>query len=110
MVGRPKKKFTDKQIKEIGNYALVGCQNNTIATLIEIPVNTLTRHFGNFLTKKRAERKYKLKQAQFDKAVISKDTGMLCFLGKNELGQSDRQNLDLNFSFSDFVKAVNGNK
>jgi len=94
-MARPKKEFTDLQIKKIARYALAGCQNNTIATLMDVPVNTLTRHFGKLLTKKRAERKYKLRKAQYDKAVITKDTGMLCFLGKNELEQTDSKDINL---------------
>lgn len=93
-MGRPKREFTEEQIKQLEEYALAGCQNNTIATLMDIPINTLKRHFGKLLTKKRCFRKYLLRKAQWDKAVISKDTGMLCFLGKNELEQTDKQDLE----------------
>lgn len=92
-MGRPLREFTDEQINQMQDYALAGCQNNTIATIMDIPIETLTRRFGKILTKKRAERKYNIRQAQSDKALISKDTGMLCFLGKNELGQTDKQEI-----------------
>lgn len=91
-MARPSKKFTDEQVKVIADYAFHGCQNNTIATLLDIPVNTLTRHFGKLLTKKRCERKLYLRKAQ-DRKAGEGDTGMLCFLGKNELGQSDKQEI-----------------
>lgn len=73
--------------------AFNGCQNNTIATLMDIPINTLIRHFGKLLTKKRAERKNALREAQTQKAIKTKDTAMLCFLGKNELDQTDKQEI-----------------
>lgn len=50
----------DEQIEQMQEYALAGCQNNTIATKINIPIETLTRRFGKLLTKKRAERKYNI--------------------------------------------------
>lgn len=89
MAGRPKREFTDEQVKLIEDYAFHGCQNNTIATLLDIPINTLTRHFGKLLTKKRAERKYNLhiNQDKMAKTVPA----MAIFLGKNELGQTDKQ-------------------
>lgn len=97
-MARPKREFSDEQINEMQNYAFNGCQNNTIATLMDIPIETLVRRFGKLLTKKRAERKWALRMAQTSKAIDSKDTGMLCFLGKNELGQTDKQTTELNLS------------
>jgi hypothetical protein len=43
------------------------------------------------LTQKRAERNYALRKSQTDKALNEKNPTMLIFLGKNELGQTDRQ-------------------
>ena len=88
-MARPKRKFTDEQVAEIEKYALAGCQNNTIATLMDIPIHTLTRHYGKFLTKKRCERKYKLRLAQ--DLLVNTNVAMAIFLGKNELGQTDKQ-------------------
>lgn len=93
MAGRPKREFTDEQVKQILDYAFHGCQNNTIATLMDIPINTLTRHFGKLLTKKRCERKYELRKAQ-DKAVSAGNPALLIFLGKNELKQKDKQEFE----------------
>ena len=72
-------------------YALEGCQNNTIATLMNIPTETLVRRFGEKLTKKRAERKYNLRKIQ--NAWAQKNHGMAIFLGKNELDQADTTQL-----------------
>ena len=92
--GRPKRKFTDEQVALMEKYALAGCQNNTIATLMDIPIETLVRRFGKLLTKKRCERKYNLRVAQ--NALCLTHPGMAIFLGKNELGQKDKQEYEHN--------------
>jgi hypothetical protein len=92
MAGRGKKtQIPEEQLKIAEKYAYNNCKNATICTILgwdrqwlEGRPDILTR-----LTKKRAEREVKLRQAQTDKALTSKDTTMQIFLGKNELGQSD---------------------
>ncbi len=89
MAGRPKSSFSNEQIKEMSDYALDGCQNNTIATIMDIPKTSLIRHFGKLLTKKRCERKQLLRAIQ---TVLAKtNPAMAIFLGKNELNQVDKQ-------------------
>ena len=88
MAGRPKASFSDEEIAEIEQYALDGCQTGTIATLTGIAYNTLDRHFGKNLTKKRAERKQKLRVNQ--NKLSENNPAMAIFLGKNELGQTDK--------------------
>ncbi len=91
-MARPLREFSDKMIGEIEACALVGCQNNTIASKLDIPINTLTRRFGKLITKKRAERKYNIRAAQA-KAIEQGNPAMLIFLGKNELNQVDKQEI-----------------
>ena len=88
-MARPKRVFTDEQIQEMESYALEGGQNNTIATVMSIPLTTLIRRFGKLLTKKRAERKLFLRRTQTLLAVTN--PAMAIFLGKNELKQTDKQ-------------------
>ncbi len=88
-MARPKTEFTEKQIVQMQEYALEGCQNNTIATLMDIPKTTLIRRFGHLLHKKRCERKLTLRKLQLAQAKNS--PAMAIFLGKNELGQTDKQ-------------------
>ncbi len=88
--GRPERKFTKEQIAEMEKYALAGCQNTTIANLMDIPKETLSRRFGTLLTKRRCERKYILRVAQ-NKLAGDGNPAMLIFLGKNELEQADKQ-------------------
>ena len=74
-----------RRMKEL---ALAGCQNNTIASIMGIPMNTLLDNHRKLLTKKRAERKLMLRQAQ--NKHLEKNPAMCIFLGKNELEQADK--------------------
>ncbi len=91
-VGRPKRVFTQVQIKQMTQLALNGCQNNTIATIMDIPKETLVVNFGQLLTKKRCERKNNLRKMQ-NTAAKKGNPALLIFLGKNELGQADKQDI-----------------
>lgn len=90
-MARPKRVFNDEIVQQMQQYALEGCQNNTIATILDIPMTTLKRRFGKLLTKKRCERKQKLREYQLDLAKTN--PAMAIFLGKNELGQTDKQTI-----------------
>ena len=88
-MARPKRQFTDEDEQKMYEYALSGCQNGTIATLMCIPLTTLIRRFGSALREKRAERKYNLRKHQTVQSVHN--PAMAIFLGKNELNQTDKQ-------------------
>lgn len=91
MAGRPKRQFTDEQRAQINQMALDNCHFETIAMALEIPVNTLKRHFGRFIRQKRAEGRTILRrnQVKMSKTIPA----MAIFLGKNELEQSDKQEI-----------------
>jgi hypothetical protein len=86
--GRPKRKFTDEQVRQIEQMAADNCHFETIAMALEIPVNTLKRHFGRFITQKRAKGRTDLRRTQ--RKLASTNPAMAIFLGKNELGQEDK--------------------
>jgi len=91
-----KKELTPEQIDQIGKYAYEGCQNGTIAALMDIPESTFQGLAkDNFvrciLRKKRAERKLWLREAQMRQ--IDKGPVMAIFLGKNELEQADKKDV-----------------
>ena len=90
-MARPKRVFTDEEEAIIANYALDGGKNNTIASALSIPVNTLTNRFSGLLKEYRAYRKLKLARNQTRQSVASPQ--MAIFLGKNELGQVDKQEI-----------------
>lgn len=89
MAGRPKRTFSEGEIALIEQYALDGCQTGTIATLMGIAYNTLNRHFGKNMHKKRCERKQSLRAKQ--NKLADNHPAMAIFLGKNVLGQVDKQ-------------------
>ncbi len=88
--GRKKREFSKEQIEAITQMAEDNCHVDTIALALSIPKQTLVRRFGMFISQKRAEGRTMLRRAQREKAIDSHDTGMLCFLGKNDLKQSDK--------------------
>ena len=90
-MGRPRLTFTDEQKAKIEEMALNNCHIDTIGLALGIAKNTLIRHFGTFIKQKRAEHRTELRKAQYEKATIGKDAGLLIFLGKNELDQTDKQ-------------------
>ena len=77
----------------MNQLALNGCQNNTIACIMDIPHETLVRCFGKYLTKKRCERKNNLRKLQMQ-AARKLNPALLIFLGKNELEQADKQEVE----------------
>lgn len=91
--GRPKVKFTPEQINQITQAALDNCHIDTIALALGIAKNTLKRHFGPFINQKRAEGRIELAHAQRVKAIDSKDSTMLIWRGKQDLGQADKQEI-----------------
>lgn len=88
-MARPKREFTDEETQKIEEYALNNCHFETIALALEIPVNTLKRRFGRFIKQKRAEGRIRLRGYQTD--LAKNNPAMAIFLGKNELGQTDKQ-------------------
>lgn len=103
-VGRPKRVFTEDEKAQIEQMALDNCHLDTIAIALDIPKQTLVDNFRVFIVQKRAFGRTELRRAQRQKALISKDTGMLCFLGKNELGQADKQEITHSFDWRGLAK------
>lgn len=91
MAGRPKRVFTDEEIQLMEQYARNNCYDNTIAVALDIPMNSLKRHYGKKIQRWRAQGKVDLRHTQRLLAQTSSD--MAKFLGKNELKQVDRQEI-----------------
>lgn len=91
MAGRPKRVFTEDERANIERYARDNCNTETIADATMIPVNTLKRHFGRKLTHWRACGKVELKHNQ--RELAKTNSQMAVHLGKNELGQVDKQTI-----------------
>ena len=78
---------TEDQVSE---WAFNGATTRTIATLCGEDEHTIDRRFGALIAKKRAERRYRLAEAQTRLAIEDGDKTMLIWVGKNELAQSDQ--------------------
>lgn len=89
-VGRPKRIWTDEQRAKIDQMALDNCHMDTIALALDVPKESLVRDFGTIIRQKRAEGRTALRRAQRKQINTP---AMAIFLGKNELGQSDRQDI-----------------
>ena len=87
-MARPKIKIDED---EVARLALLNCHTRTIAKILGYSENTIRRRCGALIEEKRAEHRAELRKAQYEKATIGKDAGLLMFLGKNELDQTDKQ-------------------
>ncbi len=90
--------LTEAQWRKMAEHALDGCQNGTIAGLMDIPVQTIVdnKEIRDFLWKKRCERK-SIKRKEQDKHAKTTPV-MSIFQGKNELGQSDHKTMAVQLS------------
>ncbi len=93
--GKPKFEFIDAQMKKIKAMAFLGCHNETIARVIEVPTATLQSRpdIQVIIKKKRAEHRVDLRKTQ--NKLSKSNPAMAIFLGKNELEQTDRQDINL---------------
>jgi hypothetical protein len=90
--GRPRVEIDLDQVKEL---AAIGCTDDEIAVFFKVSKQTImTRKaeeaFLNALNEGRNNRKMSLRRAQ-TKAALAGSIPMLIWLGKNDLGQVDRQ-------------------
>jgi hypothetical protein len=90
-MARPKKHNLDtKQIEQLASF---GCTNTEMASFFGCSENTI-RRYGEFLTKGRDKGKIKLRQLQWRSAERG-NTSMLIWLGKQILGQTDKQEIEM---------------
>ena len=95
-VGRPRKQYSKATIDRVAECAFSGCQTNTIAMITGLTEEELRGNFTELMQKKRAERKLWLRSMQNEHVKNNPIVGI--FLGKNELGQADKQEIDVNAS------------
>lgn len=73
----------------IANYAKLGASNREIADMMGCDESTIRNRFPALLDKSRSQRKIKLREMQW-KLAEKGNLGMLIWLGKNELNQSEK--------------------
>lgn len=91
-MGRPKKEFTERDINQLKVLARCHCPDSEIAAFMECGESTIKRDFGPLLKEMREAGKANLRAKQYELAMKG-DKTMLVWLGKQILGQRDRQEL-----------------
>ena len=90
-MARPKKYDIDPvQVEKLAGY---GCTNTEIAGVYGCSADLIDKSYSEFLTKGRANLKKRLRKAQLD-AALSGNSTMLIWLGKQMLGQVDKQEIE----------------
>jgi hypothetical protein len=87
--GRPKLEIDGELVEKLAG---IGCPNKEIAAIVGCSVDTLDRHFADVIAKGRENGKTRLRKKQIEVALAGNVT-MLIFLGKNMLGQADKQEI-----------------
>jgi len=87
--GRPKLEIDGDLVEKLAG---IGCPNKEIAAIVGCSVDTLDRHFADVIAKGRENGKTRLRKKQIEVALAGNVT-MLIFLGKNMLGQADKQEI-----------------
>lgn len=83
-----------------------GCEGTHVAAYFGVHPNTIYERcstekgcdFSDYKAQKRAKGDIKLLEVQFEAATVDKDKAMMIWLGKQRLGQKEKQETDLNHS------------
>ena len=78
--------------EQVTRLAAIGCTNEEIASVVGCSHDTLVRRFKELLAEGRLQGKASLRRKQFELA-LSGNTTMLIWLGKQVLGQADKQEI-----------------
>jgi hypothetical protein len=88
--GRPRSYNIDERI--VRAMALVGGTLPEIAAHFGCSETLIQKRYGELIREAKASRRIRLRQKQYQKALEG-DTGMLIWLGKQELGQTDERHV-----------------
>jgi hypothetical protein len=88
-IGRPLAKIDPKQVEQL---AMIQCSHAEMAAVLGCSADTIERRFAAVIKKGREAGKSSLKRAQFTLAIGGNPT-MLIWLGKQHLGQADKQEI-----------------
>jgi hypothetical protein len=105
-MARPQKLIDPRQVEEL---ARIGCTEEDMAAVLGVSVDTLQRRkraraeFRGAIEKGRASLRNSLRRLQVKKALEG-NTTMLIWLGKQYLGQRDRQETELTGRGGEAVK------
>lgn len=85
-MGRPKLEIDPEQVRKL---AAIGCTNLEIADIVKCSHDTLTARFKAELDEGRSQGKASIRRKQYELAM-SGNPAMLIWLGKQQLGQSEK--------------------
>ena len=95
-MARPKKYNIDtSKVEQLSSF---GCTNIEIASFFGCSSDLLEKSYSEFLTKGREKGKIRLRQLQW-KVAEQGNVSMLIWLGKQVLGQSDKQEFEITKPF-----------
>ena len=89
---RPKLNINETEVEKLSSYC---CTNIEIASFFDCDESTIRKRFSDILTKGRDKGKIKLRKLQWSSAEKGNIT-MLIWLGKQILGQKEKQDIRLN--------------
>lgn len=98
-----KKEINPEQVQKL---AAIGCTDVEIGEIIGCSHDTLTRRFKDELITGRANGKASLRRKQYEQA-LSGNVAMLIWLGKQYLGQTDKQAIENTFEDFEVIIGVN---
>ena len=91
-MARPKKhKLPTDKVEQLASF---GCTNTEIASYFGCSESTIRRSYNEYITKGRDKGKIRLRQLQF-RAAEKGNVSMLIWLGKQVLGQTDKQEIEM---------------
>ena len=90
-MGRPKKYDIDPE--KVEQLAGFGCTNKEISSFFGCSADLIEKTYSEFLIKGRQKGNIRLRQLQW-RAAESGNTTMLIWLGKQMLGQTDKQEIE----------------
>jgi len=99
-MARPKLDIDPDKVEMLASF---GCSTIEIARLHNCDESTVRLRFKNELERGRENMKIKLRQLQWKQAENG-NTSLLIFLGKQYLGQSDRNELELVGNLENLLK------
>tara|TARA_R100001594_G_scaffold111366_1_gene146108 strand:+ start:192 stop:572 length:381 start_codon:yes stop_codon:yes gene_type:complete len=99
-MARPKLDIDPDKVEMLASF---GCSTIEIARLHNCDESTIRLRFKNELERGRENMKIKLRQLQWKQAENG-NTSLLIFLGKQYLGQSDRNELELVGNLENLLK------
>jgi hypothetical protein len=99
-LARPKIELSDKDWEQVDKLCAIHCRKEEISAIIGISDDTLERRikekhgvsFAEYFAEKSATGKMSLRHKQYQTAMAG-NVALLIFLGKNWLGQSDKQEI-----------------